>query len=184
MIIRRLRAQAGIYVSALLLCAGVALANDPVTQSQMRSFVYETVGGAAVLVLVSFWALLIFFNARAERSLEAAITALKETNDDTKKALTDSVNKLEFGIEKMLDGLHLHAVDPLAHPAASEHNHGPMNEQSKRIEQKLDQLILEHRVIRGSEDEVCKFVRSMATASPKRADDPPDFDGTKRRGRA
>ena len=55
--ISRLRLRAPVYVSAVLLLVGIALAaqaTQPVTRSQMESFVYLTVAGAAVSIIGAF----------------------------------------------------------------------------------------------------------------------------------
>lgn len=163
MILRRLRLRAGVYVSAMFLLVGLtlaAMANEPITRSQAESMIDARVAAAGLAVVAAFWILLMTFMGRVERAVSTA----------TAVALAAA--------------LKAHDEAPLAHSAASEHNHGPMNAQSDRIEEKLDALILEHRIIRGTEDEVCSVIRSLAKQkrdpkeSPhaRRRDDPPEFD--------
>lgn len=162
MIIRRLRYSAPVYVSAFLLLVGISLvahATQPMTESQTKAFVFETVAAAGVVMFGSFWILLNTLVNRVERSLSS------------------HVDRIEKALDDALSGMKDHDDNPRAHSAASEHNHKPMNDQMTQIESKLDQLILEHRIIRGSEDEVCKFVRSMATHR-----DPKDSPKPKREG--
>ena len=157
MILRRLRLRAGIYVSALLLLVGLALAaraTEPITKSQAEAMIDSRLAAAGVLVFGAFWVLLLTFTGRQERALTASILRLEAAVASFTKALAD------------------HDASPLAHTAASEHNHDPMNAQAGRIEEKLDALILEHRVIRGTEDEVCHAIRSLANQKRSPADSP------------
>lgn len=162
MIIRRLRYSAPVYVSAFLLLVGISLAahaTQPMTESQTKAFVFETIGAAAVVTFGSFWLLLNTLVNRVERSLSAHVDRIEQALDDA------------------LAGMKAHDENPRAHYEASEHNHKPMNEQMNSIETKLDNLLMEHRIIRGAEDEVCKFVRQMATHR-----DPKDSPKPKREG--
>lgn len=155
--IGRLRLRAGIYISAAMMLAGISLvaqAAQAVTRSEMESFVLATIGVAGVVVFSAFWVLLNTINGRSER------------------ALLGSVTRLELAVEKLLIAMDAHNNNPMAHTAASEHNHGPMNKKMDAIEEKLDQLLMEHRVIRGSEDEVCALVRSMAKRNPSESPKP------------
>ena len=165
--IRRLRLRAGVYVSAMLLLVGfacAAMATDPITKSQAEAMIDSRLAAAGVLVFGAFWVLLLTFTGRQE------------------KALTASILRLEVAVASFTKALADHDASPLAHTAASEHNHDPMNAQADRIEEKLDSLIMEHRVIRGTEDEVCSVIRSLANQKrdpagsprPKRATDSGD----------
>ena len=145
--IRRLRLRAPLHIAVLLFVTGYTLtlaATQPVLESHMREFVYWTLGVVLFTVLGSAAAFISYLNSRMERSFEKAI------------------GRLEASVAQAFDLMHFHDANPLAHIAAGEHNHGPMNAQAERIEQKLDALILEHRVIRGTEDEVCHAIRSLA----------------------
>ena len=173
MIIRDLRYRAPVYLSALLLLMGIALvarATQPVTQSEMRSFVYETIAAAAVLVVGAFWILLTTINGRTERTL------------------TEAVNRLESAVQKLIVGLEAHNSDPLAHSAASEHNHSPMNDKLDLMDerqQKIHDIVLglkaEHDLIRSEEDELCAILRRRKE-EPRRKSDPEGFDASKERG--
>ena len=165
--IRRLRLRAPLHIAVLLFVTGYTLtlaATQPVLESHMREFVYWTLGVVLFTVLGSAAAFISYLNSRMERSFEKAIA------------------RLEASVAQAFDLMHSHDANPLAHIAAGEHNHGPMNEQSNRIEAKLDALIMEHRIIRGTEDEVCSAIRALghqkrdpaASPNPKRKDDSGD----------
>ena len=149
-----LRQRAGavlLGLAAFLSLTAAAQGVAYVTRAEMREFVWTaiaSVGLGAVLIGAGPIAWIM----QRDRSLQQA-------SIDLVIAATD---RLAVQIEAAIGALARHNEDPRAHVAASEHNHGPMNEQTARIEEKLDQLILEHRVIRGSEDEVCALVRMMA----------------------
>lgn len=170
MILRRLRLRAGFYISGFLMLAGCTLgahagqvaASDTVTRAEM----YATIGGAGAVVIGAIWVLLTTINGKTE------------------KTLSDAVNRLEFAVEKLVDGLTLHNGDPLAHTAASEHNHGPMNEKLDKLaeQQRATHAVVvglkaEHDLIRSEEDELCTILRARKQAEArKRADDPASFD--------
>ena len=171
MILRRLRVTAGFYISGFLMLAGCTLgahagqvaASDTVTRAEM----YATIGGAGAVVIGAIWVLLTTINGKTE------------------KTLTDAVNRLEFAVEKLVDGLTLHNVDPLAHTAASEHNHNPMNDKLDKLDSRQQEIYhvvvglkAEHDLIRSEEDEVCSILRARRTAeAKKRSGDPAGFDG-------
>ena len=171
MILRRLRLRAGFYISGFLMLAGCTLgahatqvaASDAVTRAEM----YATIGAAGAVVIGALWVLLTTINGKTE------------------KTLSDAVNRLEFAVEKLVDGLTLHNVDPLAHTAASEHNHNPMNEKLDKLDQRQQDIYrvvvglkAEHDLIRSEEDELCSILRARRAAeAKKRTADPADFDG-------
>ncbi len=73
MILRRLRARASVYLSALLLLAGLALAaqaTTPVTQSQMEAYFWERFAAGGSLLFAAVWTLLQSKTSRIEQSLD------------------------------------------------------------------------------------------------------------------
>jgi ABC-type nickel/cobalt efflux system permease component RcnA len=179
-VIVRLRLRIGVYISALLLFGGFALvaqATQAVTRSEMESFVLATIGAAGVLVFAAFWVLLNTINGRSER------------------ALLSSVNRLEHAVDKLLASMEAHDQNPLAHAAAGEHNHRPMNEQLDRLEaqltataQMLDALIRDHNRIQRAEGDICHALEEIRkrnpadSPKPRRKDDSRD-DYTALRGK-
>ena len=171
MILRRLRLRAGVYISGFLTLAGCTLgahatqvaASDAVTRAEM----YATIGGAGAVVIGAIWVLLTTINGKTE------------------KTLSDAVGRLEYAVGQMVEGLTRHNVDPLAHTAASEHNHGPMNEKLDKLDSRQQEIYhvvvglkAEHDLIRSEEDELCSILRARRAAEEKRrAADPADFDG-------
>lgn len=172
--ILRLRRRAG----AVLLGLGAfvsltAAAQLPVyvTRDDMQAYVWTVLASVAVGTVLVGAGLLAWIMQR-DRSLQQASIDL----------VIAATERLAVQIESAVGALAAHNADPLSHRAASEHNHGPMMEQTSRIEEKLDSLILEHRVIRGQEDEVCSALKALRTQA-KRATDPADVDVERLRGR-
>lgn len=161
------------FLSLTAAAQGVAF----VTREEMREFVWVSIASVGIGAIL-IGAGLIAWIMQRDRSLQQA-------SIDLVIAATD---RLADQIEAAIGALARHNEDPRAHTAASEHNHAPMNKQTARIEEKLDQLLMEHRIIRGSEDEVCALVRMMAkrvpneSQKPKRASDSGD-DYTPLRGK-
>lgn len=158
MILCRLRANAHVIVSGLLLTAGLALANEPVTRSQMHSFVYETIGAAAILVIGAFWVLLTTINSKAERAVLAIVT------------------RLEASLERTVAALEHHNEDAMAHGAVTERTHPPMLEKLDRIGGEVD------RILRDCEF-LCRPRSPQDSPHARRQGDPVDFDGRPMRGR-
>lgn len=136
MIIRRLRARASVYLSAILLLVGIALtaqATQPVTRSEMESYVLGTgvAGGAAIFGAV--WVL-----------------------------LQSKTGRIEQALDKLAEG-------------------------QSEMKEALDGLIGEHRAIRDGEEDLCATMRMRrgdgTSDRRRRADDPPEFDGARLRGR-
>lgn len=134
------------FVSLTAASQGVAY----VTRTDMERYVWGVIASVGVGTVVVGAGLLAWIMQR-DRTLQQASIDL----------VISATEKLAAQIETAIGALAAHNSDALAHAAASEHNHGPMNEQIERIEAKLDALILEHSVIRGTEDEVCAFVKAL-----------------------
>ena len=118
----RLRARSGLYLSVLLLLAGVSLtarATQPVTRSEMESFVYVTLAVGAGALVGAVWTLLSYHLGRLERMFERG------------------VERLEASQSRGHDALREHNEDPHAHAAAAEHNHGPILDRLDEIEARL-----------------------------------------------
>lgn len=158
---RSIRVRVPVYVSAFLLLVGIALvaqATTPVTRSQMESFVYTALAGAGVCIFGSFWVLLTYINARLERH----------------------VSRLEKAVEGVGVMMRDHHVDPQAHPIGSATRLDPIHAKLEVIDHSLTALLSEHRVIRETEDEVCKLIRKKA--DEKRKTDPNGFNPIPLRG--
>lgn len=154
MILRRLRARVPIILACGLLFAGAALATTPVTRSQMESFVYSTMA-AVITAAVLFGAGIIAWILARDRDLQGA-----------------RFDSLTAEVRAAIAALSVHNGDPLAHTAASEHNHAPMNAQLDRIEQRGDETAAElHDLKRDHE----RINAACVIAKP--------WDGTERRGR-
>jgi hypothetical protein len=111
-VIRSLRLRVPVYASALLLLVGLALAahaTQPVTRSQMESFVYVVAAGSGSAILAAFWLLLTFVTSRVERTLEK------------------HVGRLESMVSGFAECMRDHHEDPMAHPRGSAVRLDPMN---------------------------------------------------------
>lgn len=171
--IGRLRARAALHLAVVLFFGGwslTAMATQAVLRSQMESFVYWVFGVGAFALLGAGGAFVSHLMTRMERSMDTAIS------------------RLEKAVEITGNDLLAHNNAPLAHVAASEHNHGPMTRQSDRIEEKVDELtrvlhdlVRDHNRIQGQEGEICSALaelrrRNPADSNPKRKDDSgPDY---------
>lgn len=159
MILCRLRRRAGLYISVLLLLVGASLtarATQPVTRSEMESFVYVTLAVGAGALIGAVWTLLSYHLGRLERMFEKG------------------VERLEAAQAVAHDAVRLHNDDPHAHGPASEHNHGPMYAQMDRIEQQgeataelLNQLIRDHNRIQQEEGAICAALAEIRKRDPK-----------------
>ena len=178
MTLRRLRARVPVYISALLMLIGatLAVANEPITRSQAESMIDSRLAAAGLVVFGAFWVLLLTISGRSEKALAASIDRLDKTVAEFKKALE------------------LHDSSPFAHGAASEHNHTPLMAKLERIEAENERLDADIERMKTGFEEFVRFCKSHQCAfgarnpadspKPRREDDPPDFDGTARRGRA
>lgn len=81
--------------------------------------------GSGATIIAAFWALLRYHLSKTEQ-LQSKLIA-----------------------EAIVVAMIAHNRDEFAHPAASEHNHKPMQEQLDDIDKKLDRLIAEHEIISG-----------------------------------
>ena len=176
---------AGVYllgVSVALYAADPNVYPTAVTREEMKSFVYEALATSGVLVIGVAAGLLAWILAR-DREISG------KRLDQIAQGLSDIASGMHASMNRAIEALEAHNGNPLAPTAASEHNHGPMKDQTDRIEEKLDKLFLEHRIIRSSEDEVCALIRASQkrdpadSPKPRREGDPEGFDGTKHRGR-
>ena len=159
--ITRLRARSGLYLSALLLLAGVSLtarATQPVTRSEMESFVYVTLAVGAGALIGAVWTLLSYHLGRLERMFETG------------------VSRLEASQARSHELLRTHNEDAHAHTAASEHNHGPMQEQLDRLETQVG------TILRDCEALTCGKRDPAASSSRRRASDPEGEDHAEERG--
>lgn len=173
--ISRMRLRVGIHLSALMLIVGMALvaeATQPVTRSQMESYAQWLFGTGLTTMAGAFWVLVNWINNK------------------TRETLAASIDRVEKQVANLTALMHEHHIDPLAHPLGSANRIDPINEKLERMHDDLTQLIAEHRVIRGSEDEVCALVRMMAqkrdpadSPKPKRQDDPNGVDHRPERGK-
>lgn len=161
--IRRIRRSVpGILWVSLILCgiATAAAAADPgVTQHEMRSFVYETLAIAGVVVVGGSAGLMSWILAR-DRSLRAESNA----------QLVTAVSELGAGLKRAISALEDHNE--------SEHAHPPHLERAIRMQAQIERL----------GDDVDRILRDGPSRNPndslkrRRADDPPDFDGVPMRG--
>lgn len=172
--LRRLRLRVRVYLSAGMLLLGLSLgaaANEPITKSQAQAMIDGRLAAAGVLVFGAFWVLLLTFTGRQE------------------KALTASILRLEVAVANFAKSLSEHDINPRAHTAASDHNHDPMNEKldalaagQHSLNVKLERLYSEHRVIRRTERCLLQTRTERRdpsdSPSPRRKDDPEDFDAT------
>lgn len=176
----RLRARVPVYLSALLMLCAVAMAVDAApTQDQHPTWpeislaIWLRYGAAVATSIGATWVLL----AGYERRQDAR-------HAETMKALSVAADRLRQ-----------HNEEPTAHQVAGEHNHRPMNEQSDRIESKVDDiglrlhdLIRDHNRIQGQEGDICSALAELLRRNPsdsprpKRASDSGD-DYTPLRGK-
>lgn len=171
MIFCRMRAMAGVYLSAMLLLVGMSLAAHAtqavVEAGVSRAEMYATIGGTGAAILGAFWLLLGSHTSRMEKSVEALVSVMKE-----------------------------HHSDPMAHPAGSATRINPVMDKLDKLAESIAAthtevvaLRAEHNVIRDSEQEVCAMVKVMkdlrgavSAASPRRDGDEPGSDHSDKRG--
>jgi len=161
-VICRLRARVPVYLSAGLMLLAVSMAVDaapdampPLTWADISLAIWLRYGAAVATSIAATWVLL----AGYERRQDAR-------HADTMKALATAADRLR-----------IHNDDAGAHLTASQHNHGPMNEQADRVEQKLDDLamalhdlIRDHNRIQQTEGAVCEALHELRRRNP--ADSP------------
>lgn len=167
--ILRLRARVPVYLSAMLVILAVALAVDAQpsapqhpTWPEISLAIWLRYGAAVATSIGATWVLL----AGYERRQDAR-------HAETMRALATAADRLRQ-----------HNEEPTAHQAAGEHNHRPMNEQSDRIEEKVNEiglklhdLIRDHNRIQEQEGEVCSALAALRkrdpadSPKPKRKDD-------------
>jgi len=158
-ILCRLRRSAALTISLGFFLSGWALtatATTPVLESHMREFVYWTFGVGAFALLGAAGAFTSHLMSRMEKSIDA------------------SISRLEKQVEALGMDLIGHNASPLAHQAAGEHNHKPMNDQAGRIEEKVNEisrrlhdLIRDHNRIQEQEGEVCHALAELRRRDPK-----------------
>ena len=156
--IRRLRCRAGLYVSAILLLAGISLtarATQPVTRSEMESFVYVTLAVGAGALVGAVWTLLSYHLGRLERMFDRGVA------------------RLELAQSQAQAAIRAHDEDTHAHGPASEHNHAPLlaridalSNQAERIENTVGE------VLRNCEALRCRARDPRESPHAKRADAP------------
>ena len=181
----RIRRSAPWLIVAVLYLCGVTLAlyaagpADPLTRDEMKTFVYEALATSGVLIIGVAAGLLAWILAR-DREING------RRLDMLAQGFSDIAANVHESMTRAIDALEKHNGNPLAHTAASEHNHGPMNDKLDAVEEKLDDLIAEHRLIRDTERCLLKSMKRDPADSPnpRRVGDPPGFDGTKHRGRS
>jgi len=126
-VIRRLRAALPLLISLGLLVGAsgalVAQATQAVTRAEMESYVMTMLAAGGGAMAGAFWLLLTTFNSRLERAFDAGIKRLEENQ------------------ARYFDALRLHDESEHAHAAASEHNHGPMQEQLDRLETQVGAIL-------------------------------------------
>lgn len=155
MILRRLRARVPLLCAyGLLAGAGTVLATVPITQSQMEAFVYRTMAGVISTALL----------------IGAGVIAwlLARDRDINGKRFDD----LATDIREALAMFGTHNADPLAHTAASEHNHGPMQSQLDRMELQGATTATELHDLKRDHDRVNALCAKRSEP----------WDGTERRG--
>lgn len=168
MILVRIRTLAGLYLSGLLVFCGLSLAaqaTQPVTRSEMESFVYSTLAVAALAVLSGGGGMIAWILAR-DRSLQ------RENLDQ----IITAISALATGLNRAVRALEQHDDDPYAHRAASEHNHGPMDKKLDALDRKVDAILLD------CEGRACSGRDPSASPSRRRATDPDGADHTPERG--
>ena len=155
----RLRARVPVYLSAMLMLFAVALAVDaqpaappPPTWPEISLAIWLRYGAAVATSIGATWVLL----AGYERRQDAR-------HNETMRALATAADRLRQ-----------HNEEPTAHQAAGEHNPRPMNEQSDRIETKVDQLSLDlhdlirdHNRIQSTEGSICTALEELRRRDPK-----------------
>ena len=169
MILRRLRTRAGLYLSGLLVFCGLSLAaqaTQPVTRSEMESFVYSTLAVAALATLTGGAGILAWILAR-DRSLQREHLA----------QIITAISELSTGLNRAVRALEQHDDDPYAHRAASEHNHGPMYKKLDALDRKVDAILLD------CEGRACSGRDPAASPYRRRRTDEAESDHTGERGK-
>ena len=169
MILVRLRTRAGLYLSGLLVFCGLSLAaqaTQPVTRSEMESFVYSTLAVAALATLTGGAGILAWILAR-DRSLQREHLA----------QIITAISELSTGLNRAVRALEQHDDDPYAHRAASEHNHGPMDKKLDALDRKVDAILLD------CEGRACSGRDPAASPYRRRRTDEAESDHTGERGK-
>ena len=165
----RLRTRAGLYLSGLLVFCGLSLAaqaTQPVTRSEMESFVYSTLAVAALATLTGGAGILAWILAR-DRSLQREHLA----------QIITAISELATGLNRAVRALEQHDDDPYAHRAASEHNHGPMDKKLDALDRKVDAILLD------CEGRACSGRDPAASPYRRRRTDEAESDHTGERGK-
>jgi hypothetical protein len=129
-VIVRLRTRAGLYLSGLLLFCGLSLAaqaTQPVTRSEMESFVYSTLAVAALATLTGGAGIIAWILAR-DRSLQREHLA----------QIITAISELATGLNGAIRALKEHDSDPDAHGAAQRIGHAPILKRLDEIDGRLD----------------------------------------------
>ena len=169
MILRRLRTRAGLYLSGLLVFCGLSLAaqaTQPVTRSEMESFVYSTLAVAALATLTGGAGILAWILAR-DRSLQREHLA----------QIITEISELATGLNRAVRALEQHDDDPYAHRAASEHNHCPIDKKLDELDRKVDAILLD------CEGRACSGRDPAASPYRRRRTDEAESDHTGERGK-
>lgn len=165
--IRRIRSRAGLFMCAGLVLGGWSLAakaTQPVTQSEMRSFVYATLAVAAIAVIsgtAGGTALVLKLTLDADRQ------HAKESREQILKVVTNNTEAMEAAIK----ALAVHNDSGDAHPVALKLHLDPVREKLGDHETRLQMLDLKLE---------CEREKRNPKDSPyrRRASDPEGFDAT------
>jgi hypothetical protein len=117
-ILVRLRTRAGLYLSGLLVFCGLSLAaqaTQPVTRSEMESFVYSTLAVAALATLTGGAGILAWILAR-DRDLQ---------REHLSQIIT-AISELASGLNGAIKALEAHNDDEYAHGPAQKRGHEPI----------------------------------------------------------
>jgi hypothetical protein len=134
-IVRLHRAASGILALGLSLtaagCAAVALAQagsapSPVTEPEMRAFVYERMAAALLLLVAAIWGAIWKF-----------ASAVKGYIEGLKKSVTDSAADFRAGFERLAEALVEHNESPHSHRDLRD----TMRERTDRALDAIDDLL-------------------------------------------
>lgn len=162
MILVRLRARAGLYLASILAFVGVSLAaqaTQPVTRSEMESFVYSTLAVAALATLTGGAGIIAWILAR-DRSLQREHLA----------QIITAISELATGLNGAIRALKEHDSDPDAHGPAQRVGHAPILQRLDAIDalgRAISDLVAKESRLYDEVGRLREEIEEMAGRSPR-----------------
>jgi hypothetical protein len=165
----------------------------PVTFDQVKVFVYVTLGGVLLSVLVVSGGVLAFILNRdhahavlADAASAAAIAADRATQEKQFAVIGRAVESVGAAVRGLTEAQERHDEYPFAHSAAIHAVYDPMLKEIREMGTTLAELRTEYNVIHRNEDAISTLLQKRDPAlspHPRRSTDAVDYDGRPLRGR-